>query len=209
MSSQLFITVAGLLAASMVTGAIGAWVGQAIKSMIAWIGLLILYIVGVFIVMAASHAAPPVAIGVMLGWTFLSGLVLAPALHMYVEQLGWQTVVGAFGGTAGVMAICGCIGALSGINFSGMGTFLMFALIGLIVVGLISMFVRMSREVNIVWSIFGMLIFSGYFIFDFFRLSKAENTLPNAIDLTLNLYLDFINFFLYLLQFLAAISDKH
>jgi FtsH-binding integral membrane protein len=42
------------------------------------------------------------------------------------------------------MAACGTVGALSGVNFSNMSRFLMFALLGLIVVGI---FIPMSQGV--------------------------------------------------------------
>jgi len=138
-----------------------------------------------------------------MAWTFVSGLLLGPAIAMYVERLGWQTVCLAYVGTGGVMAVCGAIGALSGINFSFLGGILFLALFGLVIFGVIGIFVRMSRQVNIVHSLIGMVVFAGYFIFDFWRLSVSENSWEAAIRLTMSLYLDFINFLLYLLQFLA------
>lgn len=128
---------------------------------------------------------------------------------MYAEKLGWQTVFGAYLGTAGVMAVCGAVAMLSGINFGALGGILFFALLGLIVVGIIGIFIRMSRQFNMVYSIFGMIIFAGYFLYDFFRLAHSENTWAKAVELTVSIYLDFLNFFLYLLQFLAAVADKN
>lgn len=141
-------------------------------------------------------------------WTFISGLFIGPAVQAYADRLGWQTVCLAYAGTAGVMAITGGVGMFSGVDFSGMGTYLMFGLFGLIIAGVVGIFVRMSRTVNIVYSLIGMVVFAGYFIFDFFRLSQSVNTWESAVRLTMTIYLDFMNFFLYLLQFLAAVSDK-
>ena len=208
MELTLFAKVALLLTGSMLLGGVGAYFGRNIKSIGAYIGLVILFIVGTIGVMFAAHASPAAGLVALTAWVFVSGLVLGPTIQMYAEQLGWHTVMLAYFGTGGVMAVCGAVGALSGMDFSGMGTFLFIALLGLVVFGVVTIFVKMSRTVNIIHAIIGMFIFSGYFIFDFFRLSKESNTWEHAIGLAMNIYLDFINFFLYLLQLLAALHDK-
>jgi FtsH-binding integral membrane protein len=203
--SGLFSKVAMLLSGTFVISAVGTYMGQGITSMGAVIALGILFLIGAFAVPFAAKASTGAGIAALSVWTFISGLFLGPCIHQYVHQLGWQTVFLAYLGTGAVMAACGAIGALSGINFSRMGRFLMFALLGLIAAGLISIFIPMSQTVNIVYALIGMAVFALFFIFDFFRLSKEENTWEAAIDLTMQLYLDYINFLLYLLQFLAAI----
>ncbi len=199
----LFGKVALLLMCCMLVGGVGTYVGRGIRTLGAFIGLSILFIGGAIGVFLAASAHPAIGISLLMAWTFVSGLLLGPAIAMYVERLGWQTVCLAYVGTGGVMAVCGAIGALSGINFSFLGGILFLALFGLVIFGVIGIFVRMSRQVNIVHSLIGMVVFAGYFIFDFWRLSVSENSWEAAIRLTMSLYLDFINFLLYLLQFLA------
>jgi modulator of FtsH protease len=208
MELSLFAKVALLLTGSMCLGGVGAFFGRNIKSIGAYIGLVILFIFGTIGVYFAAHASAAAGLVALTIWVFISGLVLGPTIQMYAEKLGWHTVMLCYFGTGGVMAVCGAIGALSGINFSSMGTFLFIALLGLVVFGVVTIFVKMSRTVNIIHAIIGMVIFSGYFIFDFFRLSKESNTWEHAINLAMSIYLDFINFFLYLLQLYAALHDK-
>ncbi len=129
---------------------------------------------------------------------------LGPTINHYVASLGWQTVFLCFLGTGGVAAACGAIGALSGRDFSNMGKYLMFALLALIVVGIVNIFVAFSSGVTIIYCPIGMAVFAGFFIYDFFRISKAENTWFNAITATMEIYLDFINFLLYLLRFIRG-----
>ena len=85
---------------------------------------------------------------------------------------------------------------------------IVLGLFGMIIFGVIGIFIRMSRTTNIVYHLLGMLVFSGYFIFDFFRLGHTENTWEKAIQLTMSIYLDFLNFFLHLLQLYAATHHK-
>lgn len=208
MFPTLFTKVMFLLTMSMGVAAGGAYLGRGIRSFGAIIGLGIAFIIGAIVVFVSANAAPPVAISILLAWTFIAGLFMGPTLQMYSEELGWQPVMLCFAGTSGIMAVCGMIGMLSGIDFSGMGTYLMIALLGMIIFGVVAMFVRMSRTVNIVHAIIGVILFSGYFIFDFFRLSKSADTWPEAVRLSASLFVDFLNVFLYLLQLYAAIN-KH
>ena len=84
----------------------------------------------------------------------------------------------------------------------------MVALLGMIVVGIFSIFIPMSHTVNIVYCIIGMIVFAGFFIVDFFRLANSENTWEAAIELTMNLFLDFLNFLLYALRLIEALSGN-
>lgn len=201
-ATSLFVKVCMLLTGSMIAGAAGAYLGRNLRSTIVNIGLFIAAIAGIFITPSVSATNIGGGIICLMIWSGVIGAMTAPALQYYAGSLGWHTVVGATAGTAGVMAIAGIIGALSGINFAWLGMVLGFALIGLIIVGLVGLFVRMSRQVRIAQAVVGMFTFAGYFLFDFWRLSKSENTWQAAIDLTINLYLDFVNFLLYLLQYL-------
>ncbi|MDR3616596.1 MAG: Bax inhibitor-1 family protein [Candidatus Obscuribacterales bacterium] len=204
----LFAKVSVLLALTMATAALGTYLGRGIRSFVAFIVLLVLFMGGCLGVFLAAHASPELGVAALLAWGFVTGLFMGPAIETYAEDLGWQTVFGAFAGTAGVMALCGGFGLLSGIDFSHMGFILGIALFGLIIFGLIRIFVRMSREVNMGFAALGMIVFAGYFVFDFFWLGQSENTWEKAIGLTVSIFLDFVNFFLYALQFLAA-AKKH
>lgn len=203
--SGLFSKVSLLLSISFIVSAIGTYLGAGITSVGAIIGLAVLFLLGAFAVPFAAKASTGAGITALTVWTFISGLFLGPTIHHYVAILGWQTVFLTYLGTGGVMAACGAIGALSGVNFSSLGRWLMFALLGLIVMGIVAIFVPFSHTVNIVWSLIGMAVFALFFIFDFFMAKQTENTWEGAIFVTMNLYLDFINFLLYALKFLAEV----
>ncbi len=104
------------------------------------------------------------------------------------------------------MAACGAIASFSGINFGKLGNFLTVALLALIAVGIFAIFVPFSAGVNIVYSLIGMTVFTLFFLFDFFRLSEEEDTWATAVLLTMKLYLDYINFLLFALRLIAALS---
>jgi len=212
-TGSLFGRVMMMLTGSMLVAAVGAYAGASIiTSGGVLLALCIVWLLGTIGVGFAASAvdkgslSPAVGLGLMGIWMFVSGLITGPALAHYVAVLGGNTVMLAFLGTAGVMAGCGAIGILSGHNFSGLGKFLSIALFGLIIVGIVNIFVAFSTGVEIAYCLIGMAIFAGFFIVDFFRIKENadSDSWGAAMMITMNLYLDFLNFFLFLLRLLAA-----
>lgn len=206
--SSLFSKVSLLLSGSFIISSIGTYAGAGITSTAAMVVLLILFLAGAFVVPLAVRASATAGVTALIVWTFISGLFLGPAINFYAANLGWETVFLAYLGTAGVMALCGAVGVFSGFNFSGLGRWLFFALLALIVVGIVAIFVPFSHTVNIVWSLIGMGVFALFFIFDFFRAKDAPNTWESAVFVTMSLYLDYVNFLLYALKLLAELARK-
>ncbi len=198
-----------LLTGSMIVGAAGTFLGASITSPAVMILLAVLFLIGIFPVHLLKDAPLGVALPILYTWVLVSGLFMGPAIAVYVHTLGWQTVMFAYLGTGAVMAFCGVIGAFSGINFRPLENILGIALLALIILGIAGLFFQFSHAVNLLYAVGGMVIFSLYFVVDFFRLSTSDNTWGNAITVTVALYLDFINFLLFLLRFLAELSKKN
>jgi FtsH-binding integral membrane protein len=205
-STPLLGKVMCLLSLSIASGGVGAYLGRNIRSLMAAIGLFIVAIIGMFIVRAAGGGY--LGVGLLMGWSAIYGMMFGPFLSYAVSEEGPGIVLQALTGTTAVMIITGVIAMTSGINFSALGPILLVGLLGLIVVGLVGMFVRFSRTVNIVYSAFGVLLFSGFFLYKFFNLSKSENTWEAAVAHTLSIYITFVNFFINLLQLLLAIKKR-
>lgn len=205
-STPLLGKVMCLLSLSIASGGVGAYLGRNIRSLMAAIGLFIVAIIGMFIVRAAGGGY--LAVGLLMGWSTIYGMMIGPFLSYAVSEEGPGIVIQALTGTTAVMIITGTIAMTSGINFSAMGPILLIGLLGLIVVGLVGMFVRFSRTVNIVYSGFGVLLFAGFFLYKFFNLSRSENTWEAAVAHTLSIYVTFVNFFISLLQLLLAVKKR-
>ena len=199
-STPLLAKVMCLLSLSIASGGVGAYLARNLSGWLPVIGLFVVAIIGMFVVQEAGGGY--VAVGLLMGWSGVFGAMTGPLLNQAVSTEGPGIVIQALTGTTAVMVITGIIAMTSGINFSALAPILMIALLGLIVVGLIGIFVRFSRTVNIVYSIFGLVIFSGFFLVKFFRLSQSENTWESAVRLSLSLYVTFVNFFIHLLQLL-------
>ena len=97
-------------------------------------------------------------------------------------------------------------------NLSGMGTFLMMGLIGLIVASIVNLFLA-SGALAFAITVIGLIIFSGLTAYDTQNIKNTyiehaahgdEEWLgKSAIMGALNLYMNFINIFMFLLQFLG------
>jgi len=97
-------------------------------------------------------------------------------------------------------------------DLSGMGTFLMMGLIGLIVAMIVNIFLG-SGMLAFAISVIGLLIFAGLTAYDTQKIKNDYIQHAQAMDQewlgkaaimgALNLYLDFINMFMFLLQFMG------
>ncbi|CAM5505506.1 Bax inhibitor-1/YccA family protein [Frigidibacter albus] len=97
-------------------------------------------------------------------------------------------------------------------DLSAMGAFLVMGLIGLIVASIVNIFLASSAMAFAI-SVIGVLIFAGLTAFDTQRIKNdyiehaqmgdADWLAKSAILGALTLYLDFLNLFMFLLQFLG------
>jgi FtsH-binding integral membrane protein len=199
-STPLLAKVLGLLSPSIAMAGVGAYLGRRIQGILPIIGLLIVSIIGMFIIRAAGGG--DLAIGLLMGWSVINGMMLGPLVNFAVAEEGPMIVLQALVGTTGVMLLTGFIALATGIDFSFLGPIFLIAVMGLVIAGLIGMFVRFSRTANLAYSLIAMVVFAGGFLFKFFRLSQSDNTWESAVGLAMSLYLTFANFFINLLQFL-------
>ena len=145
-------------------------------------------------------------------FTFIDGILMSPIIRYYVGSMGTDMVISILLATS---AIFGGLAFVANRSESGkflrFGPSLFIALIVLLIMSVINIFISGSMY-NIIISIFGIVIFSGYILYDV-SLIKAEieyGGINDRDDLSihvLNLYLDFINIFLDLLRLVKELND--
>ncbi|WP_184004080.1 Bax inhibitor-1/YccA family protein [Stakelama sediminis] len=143
----------------------------------------------------------------MLYWAFavLMGLSLSTIFLVY----SGTSIAQAFFATAAGFAGLSLYGYTTKKDLSAMGTFLIMGLVGLIVAMLINLFVQ-SSTLNLVISFAGVLIFAGLTAYDTQKIKSmyahvAGTDMMGKVVImgALNLYLDFINMFLFLLRLMG------
>lgn len=89
-------------------------------------------------------------------------------------------------------------------DFTGMGPYLFVILLVLILFGFVLIFVAESREVQLLFAVLGVIVFSMFLVFDTQLViggahKKFQFDVDDYVFAALNLYLDIINLLLYLL----------
>lgn len=138
-----------------------------------------------------------------MGYAALTGFTFSTLFAAY----GFGTVVGAFGFTA-IMFICmAIIGHNTSVDMSKFSGLLMGGLLAMVITSVVSMFVPFLRA-SLMISYLGIILFLGLTAWDMQRIKQiyyqtggygtaAENL---AVYGAFELYLDFLNIFLYVLR---------
>jgi len=146
-----------------------------------------------------------------LYWAFviIEGLGLSVILSRYTGG----SVLMAFLASAVGFAGCSLYGYTTKRNLGPIGSFLIFALFGLIALMILNIFIP-STGLNLFIGIAGILIFAGLTAWDTQSLKEAysanmdSDTQGRIVVMgALNLYLDFLNMFLFILRFVGVKTD--
>ena len=171
--------------------------------------LLVLQVGVVLVLSGRIHKlSTPVASLLFYLYSVLTGVVFSVILLVYTAS----SIAYTFFITAGVFAAMSIYGYFTSNDLSRMGSILFMALIGLIVCSLVNIFVN-SSTMDWIISFAGVLIFIGLTAWDTQKIKQmtqyADQSMAGKIATlgALNLYLDFVNLFLYLLRFFGDSRD--
>jgi hypothetical protein len=142
-----------------------------------------------------------------LFWVYaaLVGVSLSTILLVYTGSSVAQT----FFATAAAFASLSLWGYTTKRDLSAMGTFLIMGVFGLIIAMLINIFLK-STAMELAISAIGVLLFAGLTAYDtqkiksmYFAVQGSEFAKKSIVMGALQLYLDFLNMFLFLLRFMG------
>ncbi len=136
----------------------------------------------------------------------LNGFTLSVVLLAFTTA----SVVGAFVATGALFGAMSIIGYTTHVDLSKFGTFLMMALIGLLIAMVVNIFIS-SSPLNLIISVIGVLLFTALTAYDTQRIgsmaaqmdAQGEGGAKLGIFGALKLYLDFINMFLFMLRLIG------
>lgn len=121
-----------------------------------------------------------------------------------------SSIVFIFGLTSIIFLVFGLLGYVTNIDLTKMGTYLMMALFGIIIATVINMFVG-SETFDLGLCIVGIIVFVGFIAYDIQKIKQRMYAINNEDNLAiygaLQLYLDFINIFIRLLQLFGKSRD--
>jgi len=193
----------GLVAVTAGLFALGAYLGRDIAYQWGWLFFIAAF--GCLLAMnVAAQRSEGAAIGLLFGFGVLIGLATAPTISYYAStnpQAVWQ----AGGATALFIAGFGAVGYVTRRDLSAIARIAFWALIALIVFGIVLIFVRIPNG-SLIYAILGLVIFAALTAFDFQRLRRSKD-IRSAPLLAASIFLDILNVFLLFLSIFGGGRD--
>lgn len=193
--------------------AVGCWLTDATLYAVYYIPYvhLIVLIATVVISFTMVRRLEKMAVGTAIGLFVLFSALFGFTLSIYLLAFHVTSVVLCFLLTAVYFGALAAYGYFTKRDLSNLRTILFSGLIFLIIFGLLSMFIPALDVFDRVVCMIGIAVFLGYTAYDTQKIkayysyySVSPDMLAKAsIFSALQLYLDFINLFLYLLRFLG------
>jgi FtsH-binding integral membrane protein len=176
--------------------ALGAYLGRNLSEGWTWVWFIV-----AFVSLISMNFTVRRSSGLTAGLLFVVGaalgLAMAPLLAYYATtspQVLWQ----AGGATALFIAGFGAAGYATRRDLSGLARLCFWALIALIVFGIVLIFVHIPAG-SLSYSVLGLVIFAGLTMFDFQRLRRSSD-LSSAPLIAASIFLDALNVFLFFLR---------
>ena len=176
--------------------ALGSYLGRTLSG-----GWAILWFIVAFACLISMNftvrRSSGLTVGLLLAVGLCLGLALAPTLVYYAStnpQVLWQ----AGGATALFIAGFGAAGYATRRDLSGLARVSFWALVALIVFGIVLIFVRIPHG-ELIYSVIGLVVFAGLTMVDFQRLRRSSDVVSAPL-LAASIFLDTLNVFLFFLR---------
>ncbi len=163
-----------------------------------------------FVISGQSMKRPTVAFVGLMVYAVVTGAVFSIYTLMYNNS----SIAGAFVSSAAVFLTMAAIGVTTKRDLTKIGTQASAALIGLIVAMIINIFLQ-SSLIALIFSFVAVIIFAVLTAWDTQRMKKMYlkygdqvSTTGLAVNGALQLYLDFVNLFLQLLQIFGLFGGR-
>ncbi|WP_042373788.1 Bax inhibitor-1/YccA family protein [Streptacidiphilus neutrinimicus] len=202
-TNTLFARTMTFVAATAGLFALGAYLGRNLAhgaGLIAFIGAFVC----LFGMRFAATRSREATVALLGAFGLLMGVAMAPTLVYYATadpQALWQ----AGGATALFIASLGSIGYATNRDLSGLARMCFWALLALLLFGIVAIFVRIPHS-SLIYSVVGLVIFAGFTLFDFQRLRRSQD-IASAPLLAASIFLDVLNVFLFFLNIFGGRRD--
>jgi FtsH-binding integral membrane protein len=186
----------GLVAVTAGLFALGAYLGRDLSYGWGWVFFIASFgcLIGLNVAAQRSERA---AITLLFAFGVLIGVATAPTIAYYAStdpQIVWQ----AGGATALFIAGFGAVGYATRRDLAPLARVFLWALIALIVFGIVLIFVQIPNG-QLIYAILGLVIFAGLTAFDFQRVRRTQD-IRSAPLIAASIFLDVLNVFLLFLS---------
>jgi FtsH-binding integral membrane protein len=196
----LFAQTMGYVAATAALFALGAWLGRNLTGGVG-IAAFIAAFAALIAMRFAARRSAQLTVSLLAAFGLLIGLAVAPTIAYY-GSMDPRALWEAGGATALFIAGFGAAGYATRRDLSAIARVGFWALVALIVAGLVLTFVHIPGGA-LVYSILGLVIFAGFTMFDFQRL-RTNADITSAPFLAASIFLDVLNVFLFFLEIFSG-----
>lgn len=198
--------VMALMACSFLVATVAAFIGVSFVHLTLG-GYIFVVIAGLIVLLALRAMINRQGLNLFLLFlfVFLEGMSLAPLLTAYLAAGAGYILGQAFIMTAATSLGLSVYAWTTKRSFSRLGDYLFFGLILLLVAALVQFFFH-STFFALIVAFFGVAIFCGYILYYVQRAKYMADTLPNAIGLTVSLFITVMNLFIYILEILTILQ---
>jgi FtsH-binding integral membrane protein len=196
----LFAQTMGYVAVTAALFALGAYLGRNLSNGAGFAAFIAAFACLIAMRFAARRSTG-LTVGLLAAFGLLIGVAVAPTLAYYASmnpRVLWQ----AGGATALFIAGFGAAGYATRRDLSAIARVCFWALLALIVFGIVLIFVRIPHG-ELIYSVIGLVIFAGFTMFDFQRLRRSQD-IASAPFLAASIFLDVLNVFLFFLRIFSG-----
>ncbi len=205
-AGSLISKVMGLLAFSFVFAFIGGVLGLTVVPLSLG-GYFVVAIGGLVVLLILNFAinTPGLNLFLLYLFTFLEGLALSPIIRIYAGAGYTDILTEAFLITAVTSIGLAVYAWTTKRDFSGWGSKLFVAILLLLVASIIGIFFH-STLFSLIIAVGGVAIFSGFLLYHIQSAKYLADTLPNAIVLTVSIFMSVLNLFIFILEILTIVQ---
>ncbi len=198
----LFAQTMGYVAVTAALFAAGAYLGRDLSYTLGFVWFIAAFgcLIGMNFTVRRSR---PLTVGLLAAFGLLIGLAMAPVL-LYYAGTNPQALWNAGGATALFIAGFGAAGYATRRDLSVIARLCFWALVALIVFGIVLIFVHIPGG-WVIYSVIGLVIFAGFTMIDFQRLRRSKD-ISSAPLLAASIFLDVLNVFLFFLRIFSSSS---
>lgn len=189
---------------SLLFAVVGFSVGSFVP--LEWMIPLIIFQLGMLIFAFFLRKRKKISYGFLFVFTLLSGITMNPIISSYVTEMGANLVLLGLVSTVVIFSALALYSWKSKRDFTFLGGILLAALLALIIVSIFNIFFPIGSMFMLIVTIGGILVFSGFILYDISVIKNLDINEDDIPLMALNLYLDFINLFLYILRLLGIFS---
>src|SRR3984885_4477518 len=192
----LFSQTMGYVALTAGLFALGAWAGHKLSGGVGIIAFIAAFACLIGMRFAAKRSTE-LTVGLLAAFGLLIGLAVAPTVAYY-GSMAPRALWEAGGATALFIAGFGAAGYATRRDLSALARVSFWALVALIVFGIVLIFVRIPHG-ELIYSVIGLVVFAGLTMVDFQRLRRSSDVVSAPL-LAASIFLDALNVFLFFLR---------